>query len=313
MNTNKYNRIICADIGHSVGTEIALSSGNLALWLGLDFLFTQTIINVLSTSAWRGVWNIIDIVFSGEGGLFEVTKNNVVMKTNIGNLQEEAYTDSAVTCCAGIFLNVVIYVSSKSVQRFLEKLPKPYFWIISRLFTSIYFIFYMLLWRSFWNLLYLLIPTVLSKLIAFLVSTMLLCLVGCFNSNIGVPGSIELDNTNDYCVIYTYLSSTDRKKSPFVRFGLILADVLCSVIIEILVIVCWFGTYEIIVYTLPAQPSVSQLVECLIPIMLGVLSGAVAFLAQLVILVWVEGKRSGWVQRRAAHFVIACLGIAAFI
>ena len=84
MNTNKYNRIICADIGHSVGTEIALSSGNLALWLGLDFLFTQTIINVLSTSAWRGVWNIIDIVFSGEGGLFEVTKNNVVMKTYIG-------------------------------------------------------------------------------------------------------------------------------------------------------------------------------------------------------------------------------------
>ena len=83
MNTNKYNNIICADIGHSVGTEIVLSSGNLALWLGLDFLFTQTIINILSTASWRGVWNILDIVFSGEGGLFEVTKNHVVMKSKI--------------------------------------------------------------------------------------------------------------------------------------------------------------------------------------------------------------------------------------
>ena len=161
----------------------------------------------------------------------------------------------------------------------------------------------MMLWRSFWNLLYLLLPSVLSKLIAFLVSTLLLCLAGCFNSNIGVPASIELDSNTDYCVIETFLSSVDFK-SPL----LILADVFITVTIEILVVVCWFGTYETIVYTLPAQPSVSQLLECVIPIVFGVLSGAVAFLAQLVILVWVEGNTGGWVQRRVAHFVIACLG-----
>ena len=75
MNTNECNRIICVDIGRSVGTEIALSSGNLALWLIIDFLFTQTVINLLSTASWRGVWNIIDIVFGGEAGLFQVTEN----------------------------------------------------------------------------------------------------------------------------------------------------------------------------------------------------------------------------------------------
>ena len=61
-------------------------------------------------------------------------------------------------------------------------------------------------------------------------------------------------------------------------------------------------------YTFPAQPLVSQLVECLIPIALVVLSGAVAFVAQMLILVWIKGKHSGWVQRRLAHFVIDCLG-----
>ena len=166
----------------------------------------------------------------------------------------------------------------------------------------------MLLWRSFWNLLYLLIPTELSKLYAFLVSTFLLCLAGSFNSNIGVPGSIEMDNIPDYCVVTTFLSHVDKLKSPLVRSCLIVADVISTSIIEILVIVCWFGTYEYIVYTLPAQPSVSQLAECLIPLALGMVSGAVAVVAQLGLVVWVEGRQSSQVKRRVAHFLIALLG-----
>jgi len=292
MQTQKYSSIVCADIGNSVGSEITLSSSKLALWLGVDFLFTQTVINFLSTASWRGVWNIIDIIFSGEGGIFE----------------GKAYKDSGVTCCAGIILNIIIYASSKTVQRHLKKLPNSLFLITSRLFTTICFTFYMLLWRSFWNLLYLFLPTILSKLLAFLGSAFLLCLARCFNSNIGVPGSIELDNRPDYCVVYTLLSSLVEKKSLLMGYCLILADVFSTVTIEILVIFCWFGTYEIIVYTLPAQPSVSQLMECLIPIALGVLSGVVAFVAQMLILVWIEGKHSGWAQRRVAHFVIACIG-----
>ena len=167
----------------------------------------------------------------------------------------------------------------------------------------------MLLWRSFWNLLYQIVPTVLSKLVAFLVSSTLLVLLRCFNSNIGVPASINLDNDDDtYCQVETFLKPIVEKKTDLVKICLILSDVVCTVIIEILVIICWFGTYEIIVHNLPSQPGVSQLLECLIPLLLGVLSGAVAFSVQLLSLVLVEGSKSGISKRRAAQFFIACLG-----
>ena len=114
--------------------------------------------------------------------------------------------------------------------------------ILSRLLTSINFSFYMLLWRSFWNLLYQIVPTVLSKLFAFLVSSTLLVLLRCFNSNIGVPASINLDNDDDtYCQVETFLKPIVEKKTDLVKICLILADVVCTVIIEILVIICWFG------------------------------------------------------------------------
>ena len=74
MTAGKYLKIISADISHSVGAEISLSSYHLALWLGIDFLFTQTVINILSTASWRGVWNIFDIIFSGEKGVFHVSR-----------------------------------------------------------------------------------------------------------------------------------------------------------------------------------------------------------------------------------------------
>ena len=73
MTDKKYLSIIRADIGRSVGTEISLSGTKLALWLGLDFLFTQSVINILSTASWRGVWNNFDIVFNAEKGIFHVS------------------------------------------------------------------------------------------------------------------------------------------------------------------------------------------------------------------------------------------------
>jgi len=300
MTAGKYLKIISADISHSVGAEISLSSYHLALWLGIDFLFTQTVINILSTASWRGVWNIFDIIFSGKQGVFH----------------DEAHKDSAVTCSVGIILNIFIYASSKSIQNHLGKMPRCPFWILSRLSNAMNFIVYMLLWRSFWNLFYLLIPTVLSKVFAFLGSSILLVLVKCFNSNIGVPASINLDNDDDtYCKVETFLSETvwEKSEQKAMRLFWLLADVLITVIIEILVIICWFGTYEIIVYTLPSQPDVSKLQECIIPLILGVLFGGVAYAVQLLCLVLVEGRNSRPAKRRVVQFIIALFGLMSTI
>ena len=35
------------------------------LLLLLDFVFTQTVVNLLSTSAWRGIWNLWDLYLYG--------------------------------------------------------------------------------------------------------------------------------------------------------------------------------------------------------------------------------------------------------
>ena len=310
MTAGKYMKIISTDISHSVGAEISLSCYHLALWLGIDFLFTQTVINILSTASWRGVWNIFDIIFSGEQGVFHVSRE-ISKKVKYFLLQDEAHKDSAVTCSVGIILNIFIYASSKSIQNHLGKMPRGPFWILSRLSNAMNFIVYMLLWRSFWNLFYLLIPTVLSKVFAFLGSSILLVLVKCFNSNIGVPASINLDNNDDtYCKVETFLSETvwEKSEQKAMRLFWLLADVLITVIIEILVIICWFGTYEIIVYTLPSQPDVSKLQECIIPLILGALFGGVAYAVQLLCLVLVEGRNSRPAKRRVVQFIIALLG-----
>ena len=75
MRTSKYWTIILSDISTSVGSQISLSGYSLGLLLVIDFLFSQSVINILSTASWRGVWNIIDILFSGEGGVFHVGKD----------------------------------------------------------------------------------------------------------------------------------------------------------------------------------------------------------------------------------------------
>ena len=176
----------------------------------------------------------------------------------------------------------------------------------SRLFTIVYFIFYMVLWRSFWNLLYLVLPTVAKKLVAFLVSAIILCGLGSFNSNIGVPGSVSLDNTDDYCIVSTYSRSHLKNQCYKV------INIIISIIIEVLVIICWFGTYEVLVYTLPSQPEVSQLLECLLPIVFGVLSGGLAFIVQLCFIIMIEKRtiHSSNIPRRLAHMIISSIGIS---
>ena len=196
-------------------------------------------------------------------------------------------------------------IYSGCIQHGLEKLPTGVYLLASRLFTTAYFLFYMVLWRSFWNLLYLVLPTVTNKLVAFLVSALMLCGLGSFNSNIGVPGSVGLDNTEDYCIVSIF-NGLDPKNHVFK-----VVNIIISIIIEVLVIVCWFGTYEVLVYTLPSQPEVSKLLECLLPIVFGIISGALAFLVQLCFIISIEKrKNSSNIPRRLAQVIISSIGIS---
>ena len=62
--------LICDDITRVLSKDVlaTISSSKVLLLLALDFVFVQTVINTLSTATWRGVWNLLDVFFSGDNG-----------------------------------------------------------------------------------------------------------------------------------------------------------------------------------------------------------------------------------------------------
>ena len=50
--------------GETKQKKLSCNSKDLLLLL-LDFVFTQTVVNILSTSAWRGIWNLWDLYLYG--------------------------------------------------------------------------------------------------------------------------------------------------------------------------------------------------------------------------------------------------------
>ena len=63
-------RTICQDVTKSVGRTVNLPAERLFPIMAGDFLWTQTVINLLNVASWRGVWGLWEALFDV---LFEVT------------------------------------------------------------------------------------------------------------------------------------------------------------------------------------------------------------------------------------------------
>ena len=114
--------------------------------------------------------------------------------------------------------------------------------------------------------------------------------VRCFNSVVGNPTSVALDNTKDYCSISTLFSDVDVSTLKKWQLRLLpFIDSVCTVTIEISNILLWYAVDEILLMILPAYPQVSKLSQCLQPLGLGLLSGTLAFYGQMVIVCFVDG------------------------
>lgn len=101
------------------------------------------------------------------------------------------------------------------------------------------------------------LPGLVNKILAFLASALLLCLLGAFSSNIGSPASNCLDwPSEDYCVVSTYCQA-----GPGSRLRFRATDLLATSTVELAVILCWFGTYELVV-DLVELPGLPVPVEC---------------------------------------------------
>merc|ERR1719209_186162 len=95
---------------------------NFFLWLLLDFFFTQTVVNLLSTASWRGVWNLLDDAVTQDFGSL-ATLNGLLT-----------------SCLVGVILNVLAYIISPSLDNLLTTVNPLLSIFISRLFTAAYFV-----------------------------------------------------------------------------------------------------------------------------------------------------------------------------
>ena len=182
----------------------------------------------------------------------------------------------------------------------------------------------MLLWRSFWNLFTLSFTNTMSYSLIFAGSTLILMVLGCFNSVLGNPSSVVLDNTSEYCIISTLFSnwatnSLARWKVTMIR----MVDAISTIVVEVLNILLWYSVDGYNQVVLPSPPEVSRLTQCVIPMALGLGFGLAALYTQIILVSLVEGRRGDmgderggpWQdgKRRMAHWVISSIGLVSSI
>ena len=76
---------------------------------------------------------------------------------------------------------------------------------ISRLYTVVFFVNYMLFWSSFWKIFGLMLTTDSSYALVGILTIALLVLSRYFNTVNGVPASIVVDTVKNYCTSATLL------------------------------------------------------------------------------------------------------------
>ena len=251
--------VMMATLHRSVSRDASLSTGanidgnRFFLFLFLDFIFTQTVINLLSTASWRGVWNLLDLAA-------------IRLFGSLSSLPGLLASSSL-----GVFIHLVIYLISPMIDKLLLHLDCPLHFLLSRLFTTIYFTASMLLWSSFWNLFELMFTTNFHLLLCVFFASILLLACGCFNTVNGVPATLSRDWEGG-CLVDTLLQGADTASLPAIhRWLWRAADAMATVLLEVRNVLptllmlsiqvvgvqAWYGAETFFSGQIPAPPQVS--------------------------------------------------------
>jgi len=285
---------LAEEIETKTKTKVLMENGSLWFWLWLDMIFNFTLVSFMKTASWRGVINLIHMSFTGNFGMFKASLSN------------EGILFIFTT---GILLNIVVKISCVHIHYSVKNLQGVEYFLTTRLFTLIYFFSRMWMWAGFWDILnqYLaveVVPNYLFRLVPFVASTAFLCVMGCFQTVVGVPAQTASDFTREYCLDTTALQpeSLPDTRTWFV----IVFDAVLTVSLELAVVMTWFCTNEVLRNHLTFTP-------CLLCWIIGTGIGALAFLAQLVLLPLIEKDEmetsSKRFLRRLVQFVLSSLGL----
>jgi len=186
-------RTICQDVTKSVGRTVNLPAERLFPIMAGDFLWTQTVINVLNVASWRGVWGLWEALFDV---LFEGWPE---------------YQKCIITFGPGFVLTLFMYLISPLVDLLLKDQSQICRVFFSRLFTIAAFTVQMLLWCSTWDFLELLeadwpYNQNIYYTLCYALSKCVLGYLQCFNTLSGVPASVERDwQQENYCTMSTLM------------------------------------------------------------------------------------------------------------
>ena len=164
----------------------------------------------------------------------------------------------------------------------------------------------------------------MSNPLMFAGSYLILMVLGCFNSVLGNPSSVVLDNTSEYCIISTLFSNWDTSSLARWKVTMIrMVDAISTIVVEVLNILLWYSVDGYNQMVLPSPPEVSRLTQCVIPMALGLGFGLAALYTQIILISLVEGRRGDmgderggpWQdgKRRMAHWVISSIGLVSSI
>ena len=109
------------------------------------------------------------------------------------------------TCSLSVLLNMLFHTISPSIDRLLLGRQAFLRISISRLYTVVFFVNYMLFWSSFWEIFGLMLTTDSSYALVGILTIALLVLSRYFNTVNGVPASIVVDSVKNYCTSATLL------------------------------------------------------------------------------------------------------------
>merc|ERR550519_2387698 len=181
---------LAEEIETKTKTKVLMENRSLWFWLWLDMIFNFTLVSFMKTASWRGVINLIHMSFTGNFGMFKASLSN------------EGILFIFTT---GILLNIVVKISCVHIHYSVKNLQGVEYFLTTRLFTLIYFFSRMWMWAGFWDILnqYLaveVVPNYLFRLVPFVASTPFLCVMGCFQTVVGVPAQTASDFTREYCL-----------------------------------------------------------------------------------------------------------------
>ena len=165
--------VTVADLRGKEVSRLELGLGRVSLPLSLlaDFLLGQFLISPLLTMCWRSGWLLADWIFDS---LLPANKT----------------MGFVISLALGTFLTIIFRFIIFVPSTFLSSISVVAQFVISRVFTVMYFCAYMMMWRGWWNILALLAPPSTLLLAIALSAQFLTCSLP---SNLGPPLAFSHD------------------------------------------------------------------------------------------------------------------------